>query len=814
MARSLAVRLLAVILACLVQPAVAFVVEDIELHGLQRLEAATVLTYLPLEVGEEFGEERSADILRKLFETQLFSDVQLSRRGNVLVIEVVERPAITEINFEGLKVISSDSLEAVLADAGIAAGRIYNQQLFDQLHTEILQQYHANGHYAARVDIQIEELVGNRVRVNIVVDEGEAAYIRQIRIIGSVSYPESDLIALFGSETRKWYILLGDSGRYSKPALQGDLERLRTFYLNAGHLNFRIDDVQISLSPDQKAVYITVHLTEGKRYAVREVFLSGVFVVPRERMLPHITTRAGEYFSNQRMQESTNSLTQQLGDEGYAFARVNPILERDDEAAEVSINYFLDPGQRVYVRRINIVGNAVTLDEALRRELRQLEGGWLSPPRMERSRRRLQRLPYIDAADITQQRVPGSANQVDLTVRVTERSSGNFTVGAGFSSGSGLTLSTGIEQENFLGTGNRVGLAFDNRETSTRYSFDFLNPYYTINGISRGFGFVYRRVDTTGSSTADNNQTEYQSNDFSVYLNYGIPISEDSFFQVSANLDTLNLESTAFTSREVLEFLSRNGGDCTTVMLAMPAEDDEAEGSEEMGTGMEMMEMGTEMGMGMEMDMEEVLDSCDAEYLNVPVTASFRYDTRNRSLFASEGSLREISVTTTIPGSDLEFYVIRYRQEEYLPLGKDLSISVRGEVDYGGGYGGTDGLPFFEKFVTGGPHSVRGFQQNSLSPRDSNGDPFGGDFKVGYSAEMLFAVPYIAEANLRGLVFLDGGYAFEDVDEFDLSEMRVSTGIGISWLSPLGGVSVTFSVPLNEKEGDETENFQFNLGTL
>ena len=537
--------------------------------------------------------------------------------------------------------------------------------------------------------------------------------------------------------------------------------------------------MQIALSQDRAGIFVTVHLSEGRRYAVREVALSGVFAVPRARLLPSVKVRAGEYFSSRYMQLTADLLTQKLGEEGYAFAKVNPVTERDDDTGEVDVNFFLDPGQRVYVRRIDIVGNSITQDEALRRELRQLEGAWLSPPNLERSRRRLQRLPYIDTAEISQERVPGSSNQVDLTVRVAERLAGNFSIGAGFSSGSGFTLSTGVEQENFLGTGNRVGFAFNNSDIASRYSFDFYNPYYTINGVSRGFGFVYRTIDTADDTTADDHVTDYESDDTSAYLTYGIPISDDSFFSITARLDNLSLESSSTTSLEVNRFLHEHDADCDRAPSAMTPQ-----------------------------------VNCEATYVNFPLSASFRYDTRNRSLFASEGSLREVGAQATLPGSDLEFYLLTYKQEEYLPISADVSVSVRGELGYGDAYGGTTDLPFFEKFVTGGPRSVRGYELNSLSPRDSNADPYGGNFKVNYSIEMLFPVPYVEEANLRGVAFLDSGYVYEDIGDFDPGELRAAIGVGISWLSPLGGVSLNLSFPFNDQEGDETERFQFNLGTL
>ncbi len=763
-------------------PAAAFVVEDIELQGLQRLEAATVFTYLPLEVGEEFDDERSSEVLRALFKTQLFSDVTLSRRGDVLVIRVVERPAITEIDFTGLDIIKDEDLQQVLEDAGIATGRIFNQSLLDRLHKEILQQYHALGRYNAEVDVRVEELGENRVRIDIRVAEGEPAAIRQVHVIGNLSYPEEELLELFESEPPAWYDFLDTTGQYSKLTLTGDLERLQTFYLNRGFLKFRIESAQISLSPDREGIFITVHVSEGRRFVVREVALSGVFVVDRAELVRGMQIRAGEYFSNARMQDTSARLTERLGEDGYAFAKVNPITELDEEQGEVAINFFIDPGQRVYVRRIEIVGNVSTQDEVLRRELRQIEGGWLSPPKLEKSRRRLQRLEYIESVEIEQERVPGTADQVDLKVAVTERLAGNFSIGAGFSSGSGLTLATGIEQENFLGSGNRVGFHFNNSDTARRYSFDFYNPYYTINGVSRGFGLSTRRVDTSDND----NLTEYQSRDFLVYMSYGIPISDDSFFSFTTRVQRINLDSSAATTPEVFAFLRDHDGECRARAPAA----------------------------GQTPAAAATPTFCKARYNNVAIAGAFRYDTRDRSLFTRDGSLREVSAQMTVPFSDLEYYTLGYRQEEHFRLTEDVSLSVKGELAYGGDYGDTQDLPFFEKFVTGGPRSVRGYEVNTLAPRDAIGRPFGGNFKTGYSTEVTFPVPYVAEANLRGAVFFDSGYVFEEFDDFEFGDMRASVGVGFSWLSPLGGVSMSISAPINKQTGDKTEGFQFNLGTL
>ena len=774
---SLVLLCMALILAA--PRAYAFVVEDIELQGLQRLEAATVFTYLPVEVGEDFDVSRTNELVRAVFKSQLFSNVEVSRRGNVLIVTVVERPAITEISFDGLEVIKDDTLEEVLKDAGIAAGRIFNQPLLDRLNNEILQQYHAIGFYNVEVVVEVNDTGGNRVAIHINVVEGEPAAIRQMHLVGNISYTEARLLELFESSEPAWYDIMGNTGKYSKLQLSGDLERLRSFYLNRGFLKFRVDSAQISLSPDREGIYVTVHLNEGQRFVVREVSLSGIFIVPQEELTSLLTIQAGEYFSSSRAQASSDRLTVRLGEEGYSFAKVNPVTNLDEEKGEVTVNFFIDPGQRVYVRRIDIVGNYTTQDEVLRRELRQMEGSWLSSPHLERSRRRLQRLTYIDSVEITQTRVPGTNDQVDISITVRERLAGNFTAGAGFSSGRGLSLSVGVEQENFFGSGNRVGFHFDNSETSTRYSFDFYNPYYTINGVSRSFGFSTRKVDTEDGDQ----RTQYESRDFLGYLSYGIPIADDSTFTFATRFQRINFDAGGNTSILVQRFLVDHDGDCEYLMEPFVLD------------GLNLVR-------------------CDASYYNLSLIGSFAYDTRDRSLFTREGSLRQITAQATMPGSGLEYYTLSYRQEEHVAITEDLSFSIKGEAAYGDGYGDTDDLPFSQKFVIGGPRTVRGYEVNTLAPRDEYDEPFGGNLKLGYSLELSFPLPFIDEANLRGAMFLDSGYVFDDAEDFDIQEMRGSLGIGLSWLSPLGGVSMSLSFPINDHETDYTESFQFNLGSL
>ena len=760
-------------LVLMVPVAPAFEVEDIELYGLQRLDAATVFTHLPVEVGEEFDPDRTSELVRTLFKTQFFNDVEVSRRGNVLVITVVERPAITEITYEGLEIIEDETLQSVLEEAGVATGRIFNKPLLERLHNEILQQYHAVGHYNAEVAADVVEREDNLVAIEIKVAEGEPAEIEQLHIIGNESYPEDRLLDLFESGPPQWYDIMGDSGRYSKLQLAGDLERLRAFYLNRGFLKFRVDLAQISLSPTRDGIFITLHISEGPRYVVRKVSLSGVFIVDQKNLADLLEVRAGQFYSSAKAQASATAITKRLAEEGYSFAKVNPVTEPDDEKAEMTVDFFVDPGQRVYVRRIDIVGNRTTQDEVLRRELRQMEGSWLSTPQLERSRFRLQRLPYIQSVEIEQVRVAGTEDQVDILITVTERLAGNLTAGLGFSSGSGLTLAAGVEQENFLGTGNRVGIHFDNSETSTRYSFDFYNPYYTINGVSRGFGLSTRSTDTSD----DDNRSRYESRDFLGHLSYGIPIADDSTFSFTMRAQRINFDVGSDSSTRVQNFLDETDGNCRR-------------------------------------DQRDDITGCDASYNNLVLSGAFTYDTRDRSLFTRKGSLRQISLQGSVPSSGLEYYTIRYKQEEYISLTEDYSLALRGNFSYGDGYSGTPDLPFSHKFVTGGPKSVRGYKVNTLAPKDEFDRPFGGNLMTNYSMALTFPIPLIDETNLRGSVFFDTGYAFEDLSDFSVGDLRGTLGLGVSWLSPLGGVSLSLNLPVNDRSIDETESFQFNLGTL
>lgn len=738
--------------------AAAFVVEDIELEGLERIEPGTVFTYLPIQVGDRFDTNRSAEIVQALFDTGFFSDITLRRRDNVLVVEVEERPAIAEITFEGNEDISDEDLTAALESVEIARGRVFNRSVLERLENELVQQYLARGKYNVKVDTEITELERNRVVIKIDISEGAVARIKRVNVVGNEEFTEEELTEDFESGIPPWWAFFSSRDKYSKEKLTGDLETLRTHYLDEGYLKFNIDSTQVSITPDNQDIYITINIDEGERYTVSEVKLAGEFVVPEQELEELLKVEPGDTFSRSQVVKSVDDISRRLGDEGYAFANVNPIPEVNEARKEVSLTFFVDPGQRIYVRRINILGNANTSDEVYRRELRQIEGGWYSLSDIELSRQRVQRLPYVESVEINTERVPGVDDMVDLNVSVKERLAGNFAIGAGYSQSQGFLFNLALTQDNFLGTGKRVGIRFDNSDFNTIYSFTYTNPYYTIDGVSRGFSVNYTETDA-----AEANISDYSAEQLGANITYGIPFSEFDTLRASGGYRDVSIGTTINTPPEIRDFLDDNGD----------------------------------------------------EYNIFQLSSSLIHDTRNRTVFADRGNLQRLNLEAAVPGSDLEYYRTDYSNLQYIPLTSGLTLSLNGEVAYGGGYGNTTDLPFFEKYYGGGFGTVRGYEANSLGPRDSFGEPLGGNFRVISNIELLFPPPFTEEAsNLRFGLFFDAGNVFGDVGDFDVSELRTAVGLATSWITPVGALTFSLAQALNDEPGDDTETFQFNIGTI
>ena len=742
-----------------------FRVADIRVEGLQRIAAGTVFNYLPVQVGDTVSEGITADIIRTLYGTGFFSDVKVEREGDVLVIEVRERPAVASIDIVGNKSLKTEVLKQALAEVGLAEGRVFNPSVLDRIEQEMQNQYFAAGKYGVDIESTVSPLERNRVAVRIEITEGLTARIKQINIIGNEAFSEKELLKQFQLGKTKWYSFYAKNDQYAKEKLAGDLEALRSFYLDRGYINFQITSTQVSISPDKKDMYVTIAIKEGDVYHVSDIRLAGEPSVPATQLFPLIHMARGDVFSRKAATESSERISELLGSEGYAFANVNMVPEIDEEAKQVAVTFFIDPGKRVYVRRINMRGNTRTRDEVLRREMRQLETAWFSTDLVKRSRERLQRLGYFEDVTIETPAVPGSADQVDVDVTVKEKPSGNFLAGVGYSQSQGFLFNTSITQNNFLGTGKRVAIAFNSSRYNQLYRLAYTNPYYTIDGISRGFDLSYRTTDFDQYIGAD-----YATDVGRAELSFGLPISDTSRAGLSVAYQYTHFFA-GDTSPLALDFVEQNGNEFNDFIL----------------------------------------------------TATYLKDSRDSAIFPSKGSQHTVIGEVTIPGSDLTYYRLTYRGRHYVPLTNRFTLALKGDVGYGGGYGDTATLPFFENFYAGGPSSVRGFQANTLGPRETSvtNDPVGGNVKLAGSIEVYAPPPLGGKfANtVRIGAFFDFGQVWwtESTDlvaptGFDLGDLRYSAGVSFAWLSPVGALSVSVGYPLNAEKDDDEQIFQFSFG--
>jgi outer membrane protein insertion porin family len=733
-----------------------FEVQDIRIEGLQRISPGTVFNYLPVKVGDQFTELESERAIRALFKSGYFKNIRLEREGAVLVVQVTERPAISSIKIQGNEDIETEPLLDSLKDVGLAEGNVFNRSLLEKVEQELERQYFARGKYGVKIETTVTPLERNRVGILIDVSEGVVARIRQINIVGNEVFEDEALLDEFELGKTGFLSFYTKNDQYSKQKLAADLETLRSYYQDRGYINFNIESTQVSITPDKKDIYITISVSEGDQYRVSDIKLSGDLVVPAEELFPEFRINAGDVFSRKRVTETVTRISDRLGNQGYAFANVNTVPDVNEETREVSLTFFVDPGKRVYVRRINFAGNTKTRDEVLRQEMRQMEGGWFSAQKVERSRTRLQRLGYFEEVNVETPAVPGTADQVDVNFSVAEQPSGSISVGVGFSQTSGFLVNGSISQENFLGTGRRVSASINNSSVNRVYSFSYNNPYYTVDGVSRGFGAFYRETDAEEANIAD-----YSTDTYGANVTYGFPISEYNSFRFGFDVDSLNLDVSPFASQEITDFVDEHG------------------------------------------------DS----FKSVGTSASITHDTRNRRIFPSQGGVQRLSAEAKIPGSQLEYYKVTGKLEQFVPLTRLVVLAADLDLGYGDGYGEYSALPFFENFYAGGVRSVRGFEDNSLGPRDSDGDPLGGSFRTVGSLQLVFPPPFLTETNsVRLSTFFDIGNVFPGADDFSADELRMSVGLAGTWLSPIGPLAVSLAKPLNAKSGDDTQEFQFSLG--
>jgi outer membrane protein insertion porin family len=736
----------------------SFRVSDVRVEGLQRITAGTVFNYLPVKPGDVVYFERTGDIVRELYKTGFFKDIRLEKTGDVLVIVVTERPAIAEINFSGNKSIESEALKEGLKDIGLAEGRTFERSVLDRIEQELERQYFNQGKYAVDLTSTVTPLERNRVAIDINVVEGKTALIKNVNIIGNTAFDEDDLLEEFTLSSGGWLSWFTKDNQYSRPKLAGDLETLRSYYLDRGYVNFKIESTQVTITPDKQDIYVTININEGGVYTISDIRLAGELVGAAESYFPLVHIRRGEPFARKVIVESSDRISAQLSDLGHAFANVNSIPEIDEENKTVALTFFVDPGKRVYVRRINISGNSRTRDEVARREFRQMESAWFSGEKLKLSRERAQRTGYFDSVTVETPSVPGSADEVDINVAVSEKPSGSLLAGVGFSQSEGIVLNASINQDNFVGTGKKVSLALTTSKANQRYQVSYTNPYYTVDGISRGFNLMYRTTDFSDLDSAN-----YKTDDIIAGVDFGIPLNEFNRFNFGTAIHQIDFDTGTFPSDEVAEFEDNEGN----------------------------------------------------SFLDFEVTLSWRHDSRDSAIFPSSGAVQSLFGEATVPGSDLNYFKLSYDHRRYWPLVNEVVVSVNGEIGYGDSYGDTTQLPFFENFFGGGPGSVRGYAARSIGPRDSYGDPLGGNAMYAGNIELLFPPPFVKESNtVRLATFFDFGSVVDttDTDLFDADEFRYSVGLGASWLSPVGALTLSYAFPLKTDGQDEKEQFQFSFG--
>jgi outer membrane protein insertion porin family len=750
-----------------------FVVSEIKIEGLQRIPDGTLLNYMPIVVGDPIDDNQVTYAISELYKTGFFANVKFFRDGDTLLVRVKERPSIADVEFTGNSDIDDDALKDALLNIGVTRGQIYNRSLLEKLTLELERVYFSQGKYGVKIKTEVTDLDQNRVDIDITISEGQVALIKHINIVGNEAYDDETLLDELESGVPSSWALFSSADEYSKPKLNGDLEKIRSYYLDRGYIRFTIESTQVSITPDKQDIYITVNVSEGDRYKISSSQLTGELVVNRQTMESQIFTRQGMYFSRSLMTNSKKRLEDQMGRIGYAFSEVKVTPEIDDVSKEVALTYYAIPGEKVYVRRIDIFGNDSTQDQVFRREMRLMEGSILASDKLERSKTRIQRLPYVETVSIDTVPVPGSSTQVDLKVKVEEKLAGSFNIGAGFSQTQGLIFNVGLTQENLFGTGKRLALNINTDRANTIYSGSYTNPYYTIDGISRTVSLSFRDRDATEELI-----NNFQTNSGDLNISYGIPLSEFNTLSLGYGLSHIKIiPSTINPSVDVTLFLAQNDG--------------------------------------------------QTRFNSLTFNTSFSHDTRNRTVFANAGSQQTIGLNMTVPGSDLEYYKISYITNTYIGVTSATTLLLRSNVAYGDGYGKTSSLPFFERYFAGGIRTVRGFESNSLGPRDPvSGFAVGGNMRVTGGADYIFPIPFVEKppSSLRLSLFLDIGNVYlnnfhtfdaEPGDNgFQVDQLRSSYGASLVWISPIGPLRFSYAETINDVPGDDLRAFQFSIGSF
>ena len=781
-----------------------FIVNDIRIAGLQRVSTGSIFNTIPISVGDKIDDRKIVDITRALFATEQFDDIQIGRDGNALIITVAERPSISSIDISGNSALKTEILLESFDGIGITEGQVYKRSTLERMKAELVRSYSSQGRYGAGVEIYETPQPRNRVSISIEIDEGESAKIDGITILGNNIFSDEDLLDVMELSEGSWLSFLSNDDQYSREKLQGDLENLESYYLDRGYLQFSIESSQVSISRDRSSIYITYIISEGPQYTISDVKIVGDMPINEELIDPIIETQKDITYSQAQITQIEEIFTSLLGNEGYAFASVKGQPDIDEEMLEVDLSFVIDPGKRTYTRKILFEGNEITQDDVLRREMRQFEGAWASDDKIEQSRVRLERLGFFKEVNVETVPVPGTDDQIDVKFRVEEETTGNVGGNLGYSD-FGLMIGFNLQERNFLGTGNSVGIAINKSIYQEVYNLSFYDPYYTIDGASRGYSLYYRKTDY-----GEFNIANYTSDSQGLGIQFGYPISDTQRVGLNLTYDKTEIDQGTLPVRDILDFLLEEGNSFQTV-------------------------------------------SAQAVWSRI---------TLNRGLFPTDGASTEALFLATLPLSDINYYKLNIRQKFYQPLNVwDLVFGFQGEIGYLAPYGDTNTVPFFQHFYAGGPRSLRGFESNTLGPRatpspcygfdtvndlcppliDSNfdgipdspaynqsiiyqrDDPIGGDVKIEGSMQLIFKLPMVEDQrSMRTAFFFDFGNVFAmECREYQVScykpsidELRYSIGVGLTWITGFGPMSFAISKPYNEDEFERTEEFQFTIGTV
>ncbi len=783
-----------------------FTVGDIRIEGLQRISEGTVFNYLPVNIGDHLDGARIGEAMRALYATGFFRDVELRRDGNTLLVVVVERPSIAKFEIKGNKDIKTEDLQKSLRNVGLATGKTFDRSVLDEVKQYLTDQYFSRGKYAVRVDTKITDLPGNKVDIIVDIKEGKRAKIEQINIVGNTKFKEKDILQSFELKTPNWLSWYKQDDRYSRESLTGDLEKLRSYYMDRGYANFQIESTQVTIAPEKDDMYITVNVSEGEVFKVSDIRLAGTMVVPEAQLRRLLLVKPGDTYSRKLVTSTQQLMSYRLGADGYAFAKIDPVPNADNEHKTVALTFFIEPGNRVYVRHINFNETTAINDETLRREMRQLEGGWLSNSAVERSKERLQRLPYVEKVEFENKPVAGSADLVDVDFKIKEGLPGQFGGGIGYSESQKFSLNGNFVHSNFMGTGDRIALEINAGKYSKSYTFAHTDPYTTIDGVARTTSLTLRDVTQFVAASS-----AFSTKQITGAVQWSYPITEYQYLSIgtSANKNSL-VVSQGYSAQQSVDWVKQNGNTFQN-------------------------DLTDTNGDGVVNSLDNPYTIYGTNFYTYELTGGWTYEGRNRALFPDRGMKVAISARYALPLSDVRYYQSNFDFITYIPLWRQFLVSVQASVDYASALGRTTSLPPYLNYFAGGPDSVRGYRESRLGPRDNIGigNPYGGNLRLVNRYELIFPVPDKWKSAARISVFYDIGNVFQTgnkvkflgVDDitpvdyhFNYANLKQSTGVAVQWLAPLGLFRFSYGIPLNPSQGDtvrfgdETERFQFSIG--